>query len=65
METKSKDASASDMKKFSTYRPWLMGQVAGSIQDIKPAKEIMDEMVNGAIEIFRRQSANVVPVAKL
>ncbi|EKM55627.1 uncharacterized protein PHACADRAFT_256372 [Phanerochaete carnosa HHB-10118-sp] len=29
-------------------RPWLMGKVAGSINDIKPAKNIVDELVNTA-----------------
>jgi len=28
--------------------PWLMGKVAGSIHDIKPAKEIVDELVTTA-----------------
>ena len=27
--------------------PLLMGQVAGAVSDIKPAKEIVDEMVEG------------------
>ena len=34
-------------------RPWLMGQCAGAIEDVKPAKEIIDEMVGGAIKILR------------
>ncbi|KAL3896838.1 MAG: hypothetical protein SGCHY_003815 [Lobulomycetales sp.] len=34
-----------DMKKMMEARPWLMGQVAGVIQDVLPAKNIMDEMV--------------------
>ncbi|KAI0807161.1 2-nitropropane dioxygenase [Fomes fomentarius] len=29
-------------------RMWLMGRVAGSIKDIKPAREIVDELVNTA-----------------
>ena len=33
--------------------PFLMGQVAGEIKDIKPAKQIVDEMVSEAIEMLR------------
>jgi len=32
--------------------PFLMGQVAAAIGDIKPAKEIMDEMVAEAVEVL-------------
>jgi hypothetical protein len=31
-------------------RPLLMGQVAGAIREIKPAREIVDEMMKGAME---------------
>ncbi|PVI01311.1 2-nitropropane dioxygenase [Periconia macrospinosa] len=33
--------------------PFLMGQVAGVIEDIKPAKEIMDEMVAEAVDMIK------------
>lgn len=33
--------------------PFLMGQVAGIIQDIKPAKEIVDEMVREAVAMLK------------
>ncbi|KAI4642160.1 hypothetical protein J4E93_007304 [Alternaria ventricosa] len=33
--------------------PFLMGQVAGVIGDIKPAKEIVDEMVQEAIDMLK------------
>jgi NAD(P)H-dependent flavin oxidoreductase YrpB (nitropropane dioxygenase family) len=32
--------------------PYLMGQVAGVIQDIKPAKDIVDEMVEEAVKML-------------
>ncbi|WPH01120.1 Hypothetical protein R9X50_00395500 [Acrodontium crateriforme] len=35
--------------------PFLMGQVAGVIKDIKPAKEIMMEMVNECVEVLNTQ----------
>ncbi|KAJ3212031.1 hypothetical protein HK099_007816 [Clydaea vesicula] len=59
------DPTPEDMKKLMNARPWLMGQVAGSIHDIKPAKEIMDEMTQGAIKILRENSLAIVPLAKL
>lgn len=34
-------------------RPWLMGQCAGALDDVLPAKQIIDEMVGGAIKILR------------
>ncbi|KAK6361288.1 hypothetical protein TWF730_005023 [Orbilia blumenaviensis] len=34
--------------------PFLMGQVAGVINDIKPAKEIVDDMVKEAAEMLRK-----------
>jgi len=40
-------------------RPWLMGQAAGAIPDVKPAAEIMKEMVQGACEIFRQNAAKI------
>lgn len=45
-------------------RPWLSGSVAGLIKDIKPAQEIMDGMINGAVEILTR-NARLVGGAKL
>jgi len=49
-------------KEMMERRPWLMGQCAGAINDIKPAKEIVEEMVKDAIEILTR---NAQKVAKL
>lgn len=37
-----------------TDMPYLMGQVAGVIGEVKPAKEIVEEMVRGAVEMLRR-----------
>lgn len=33
--------------------PFLMGQVAGEIKDIKPAKQIVDEMVREAVDMLK------------
>jgi hypothetical protein len=34
-------------------RPYLMGEVAAAIRDVKPAKEIIDEMVQEAVQQLR------------
>ena len=34
-------------------RPYLMGEVAAAIKDVKPAKEIIDEMVKEAVQQLR------------
>ncbi|OAX40496.1 2-nitropropane dioxygenase [Rhizopogon vinicolor AM-OR11-026] len=46
-------------------RMWLMGKVAGSINDIKPAKEIVDELVTTAAVSLKTASAFVTSKAKL
>lgn len=40
-----------DMKRMMESRPWLMGQVAGAIHDVKPAADIMKEMTIQAVEV--------------
>jgi len=49
----------------ATFRPLLMGQCAGAIHDIKPAKQIVDEMISGAIEALRTANNYVQPRARL
>ncbi|KLO14224.1 2-nitropropane dioxygenase [Schizopora paradoxa] len=44
---------------------WLMGKVAGAINDVKPAKEIVDEMVVTAAKSLTQASGFVVSQAKL
>ncbi|OCB84174.1 2-nitropropane dioxygenase [Sanghuangporus baumii] len=46
-------------------RAWLMGRVAGAIHDIKPAKEIVDEMITTAAQCIRQTNSYLVPQAKL
>ncbi|TFK86377.1 2-nitropropane dioxygenase [Polyporus arcularius HHB13444] len=47
-------------------RMWLMGRVAGSIKDIRPAKDIVDELVNtAATSLQNATSLLVAPQAKL
>jgi len=46
-----------DANAVAEGRPLLMGQVAGAIDDIKPAKQIIDEMMEGAIRVIRQNNA--------
>lgn len=39
--------------------PFLMGQVAGTIDKIQPAKEIMEEMVAECVEVLRDQQSYI------
>ncbi|EAU88369.1 2-nitropropane dioxygenase [Coprinopsis cinerea okayama7 len=52
-------------EKSAPGRQWLMGKVAGSINGIKPAKEIVDEMVNTAARVISAAQALKVPQVKL
>lgn len=45
--------------------PLLMGQVAGVIDEILPAKQIVDDMVTGCIKQLRVVHGNIRPVSKL
>lgn len=38
-------------------RPYLMGEVAAAIRDVKPAKEIIDDMVKEAVQQLRLGSS--------
>jgi hypothetical protein len=48
-----------DLKKMMNNMPLLMGSCAGAIKDIKPAKEIIDDMVSGAIQQLQTASSYV------
>lgn len=45
-----------DPQAVAEGRPLLMGQVAGAIDDIKPAKEIVEGMINHAVEVMRKNN---------
>lgn len=42
-------------------RPLLMGQAAGAIEDIKPARDIINEMMNDAIQTLRHLHGRILP----
>ncbi|TPX55405.1 nitronate monooxygenase [Powellomyces hirtus] len=52
-ERSKKGGDDADPSLMIKYRPLLMGQVAGAIMDIKPAKEIVDEMVTDAVKVLK------------
>lgn len=49
----------------SEYRPLLMGQAAGAISDIKPAADIIEEIMAGAVETIRKAHTFIRLPAKL
>eukprot|EP00005_Dracoamoeba_jomungandri_P005476 CAMPEP_0174260358 /NCGR_PEP_ID=MMETSP0439-20130205/9661_1 /TAXON_ID=0 /ORGANISM="Stereomyxa ramosa, Strain Chinc5" /LENGTH=359 /DNA_ID=CAMNT_0015344581 /DNA_START=29 /DNA_END=1105 /DNA_ORIENTATION=+ len=55
---KGEEISPSDMIKA---RPLLMGAVAGAIDDIKPAADIINEMVTTAVATLRQLNSQIVP----
>jgi NAD(P)H-dependent flavin oxidoreductase YrpB (nitropropane dioxygenase family) len=65
LEERSKTKEGIPPGVFLNARPLLMGQVAGAITDIRPAKEIIDEMVQEAVTTLRQVSSLVNPVSKL
>jgi len=52
-------------EKFMEGRRFLMGKIAGSIHEIKPAKEIVDEMVTTAAATLQRADSFIVGRARL
>ncbi|KAJ1560069.1 hypothetical protein HK405_008350, partial [Cladochytrium tenue] len=46
-------------------RPWLMGQVAGAVEEVKPAKEIIEGMVGEAVAVLRGNAGQIKVAAKL
>jgi len=59
MDAKAKHGNIPFQLQLDATMPMLMGQVAASIHDIKPAAEIVQEMMQGAIAIMR-QNASLV-----
>lgn len=45
--------------------PHLIGQVAGVLNDIQPAKQIIDEMMEDCIKTLRHNTGRIKPVSKL
>jgi len=63
LETREKEGKEFTPEESLELMPLLMGQCAAAVSEVKPAKEIMSEMVAEAIAIIR--SVNVGIVSKL
>jgi hypothetical protein len=46
-------------------RPFLMGKVAAVVNERKTAREIVDELVSGAVHAINKGSAQIVGKARL
>jgi hypothetical protein len=46
-------------------RPYLMGVVGAAIKDVKPAKEIIDEMIKDAVQQLQKGTTYVSSSARL
>ena len=46
-------------------RPFLMGQVAGNIEDIKPARDIVDDMVHEAVKKIQLGNSYIQIASKI
>mmetsp|Transcript_45110 Transcript_45110/g.63136 ORF Transcript_45110/g.63136 Transcript_45110/m.63136 type:complete len:363 (-) Transcript_45110:40-1128(-) len=65
IEKKAEAGEEIDAELMAATRPLLMGQVAAAVHEIKPAAEIMAEMVNGAVSVIRQLNSSLTPVARL
>ncbi|EIN07677.1 2-nitropropane dioxygenase [Punctularia strigosozonata HHB-11173 SS5] len=45
-------------------RMWLMGQVAGSVHEVKPAKEIVDEIITTAAQSLQAAASHIINPTK-
>jgi len=64
LETKTANNEAPTPEQMIAVRPSLMGQAAGAISDIKPAKQIVEEMVAEAIVALRTGVSQITPLHK-
>jgi len=53
------EQKAKDGEEKETPKPILMGQAAGAIEDVKPAAQIIDEMITTAVDILKRVHGKV------
>lgn len=60
IKEKSEKGETIDQK---SYQAWLIGQTAGAIEDVKPAKEIMESMMTQAIATMRGNVALIQNVS--
>jgi len=61
LEERSKKDEAPTPEQMIAVRPLLMGQAAAAVKDIKPAKQIVEEMVADAVVALRESVSHFVP----
>lgn len=54
-----------DDETMDNARPFLMGKAAAVVNDKKPARQIVDELVGGAVEWISRNNSCIVSKSKL
>lgn len=54
-----------DDETMDNARPFLMGKAAAVVNERKTAKEIVDEMVQEAVEAMNKGSATIVSKSRL
>ncbi|KZZ91988.1 2-nitropropane dioxygenase [Ascosphaera apis ARSEF 7405] len=54
-----------DDETIDSFRPWLMGNAAAVIKEIKPAKAIVDELVDGAVASIKKGQTYLTKGSKL
>eukprot|EP01094_Clydonella_sp_ATCC50884_P019545 TRINITY_DN3848_c0_g1_i1.p2 TRINITY_DN3848_c0_g1~~TRINITY_DN3848_c0_g1_i1.p2 ORF type:complete len:368 (+),score=150.89 TRINITY_DN3848_c0_g1_i1:28-1104(+) len=64
-DTKVANGEEIDPVELMMNMPLLMGQVAAQVKEIKPAKEIVEEMVSQAVEVLKDRSSLITPAARL
>jgi len=53
------------MVPFYNRTCWMMGQCAGMVNEITPARQIIEEMMLECVAILRRNSSRIQPLSKL
>jgi hypothetical protein len=53
------------LQMMDNARPFLMGKVAAVVNEKKSAREIVDELVSGAVYAMNKNSALIVSKAKM
>jgi len=59
VEQAAKSGKEISFKERMNYQPLLMGQCAAAVNEIKPAKEIIEEMVSDAVKILKGATARI------
>jgi len=50
---------------FKERTCWLIGQCSGAVNEVKPAKQIIEEMMTQCVAILRKNNSRIQPLSKL